>query len=156
MQRSQSIADILLWIFFTPFPDLSTLPFQWVTTIYEQRCSIYLTKQSQHNQHNPSREQTFFLEVLAVCSQGSQHTVLPTLQHFTGIPERLFYSPCGSCHFLHECWGTSCNHVAVRIQADWNELINIVSLQIFITPWQVFSVSDLTGNAIIPVKDTGD
>lgn len=145
MQRSQSIADILLWIFFTPFPDFSTLPFQWVT---------YLTKQSPHNQHNPSKEETASWKCPLSAPRGHS-TILPTLQHFTGIPKRFSILPVATATFcMNAKWGISCNHVAVSIQADWNELINMVAPQIFITLWQVFSVSVLRANAIIPVKGT--
>lgn len=160
MQRSRNIANILLWIFFI-------LSLSWLLSpsfkvshhwLWAWRCSICLISQTKPTHTNlapPERKPTSW-QRLPPTPGGHDVRSFPRCSASQVFLGGFAILPRARVTFrVNTKWGTSCSHVAVSIQADWNEVINVVAWQIFITSWQVFSLSDLRVNTSVPVKGTG-
>lgn len=160
MQRSRSIANILLWIFFI-------LPLSWLLIpsfkvshhcLWAWRCGICLINQTKPTHTNitpPERKPTSWQSLLP-SPRGHGSLCFPRCSASQVFPGGFSILPVARATFcMNTKPGTLCSHVAVSIQADWNEVINMVAWQIFITSWQVFLLSDVRVNASVPVKGTG-
>lgn len=160
MQRSRNIANILLWIFFI-------LSLSWLLSpsfkashhrLWAWRCGISLINQTKPTLTNITPPERTFTsqQPLPPAPGGDGVLCFPCCNASQVFPGSFSILPVACVTFhMNTKWGTSCSHVAVSIQADWNEVINMVAWQIFITSWQVFSLSDLRVNACVPVKGTG-